>query len=125
MSKPQPLDIQFTARLAKVREGDTWTCVQLPDSAKIFGTRGLVTVTGTVDGHPFTGAFMAPGPGTRNLPVNPTVPTAAAQTADFDIGIERAHLTPDRIARCVNVAHAAVGAAEHDHSSAGAEHRRL
>jgi hypothetical protein len=42
MVDPHPLDITFTDRLGKARPGDTWTCVQLPDSAQIFDTRGLV-----------------------------------------------------------------------------------
>ncbi|HEY1531442.1 MAG TPA: DUF1905 domain-containing protein [Galbitalea sp.] len=85
-----PLDIRFSAVLGKVREGDTWTCVQLPDSATIFGTRGLVKVAGTIDGHPFRGAFMALGDGTHKLPVAGTIRRAIHKSDGDSIDV---HLT--------------------------------
>lgn len=93
MSNIGPLDITFTATLGRAREGDTWICVQLPDSAKIFGTRRLVKVSGTVNRHPFDGAFMALGDGTHKLPISTAVRRAIGTTEGDEVTI---HLTRRR-----------------------------
>ncbi len=73
---------EFQARLTARGPGGAWTFLLIPfDVNEAFGTKGRVSVSGTINGAPFRNSLMPEGDGTHAMMVNKGLQTAAKARA--------------------------------------------
>lgn len=87
MTPVGPIDVSFTARVLADAGGVQWTCVILPGSAELFGTRRAVRVAGTVDGAPLETSFMPTGDGGHMLPVKAPILRAIGKDVGDEVAV--------------------------------------
>ncbi|KNC19070.1 hypothetical protein AC792_08060 [Arthrobacter sp. RIT-PI-e] len=64
------MDVRFTAPIGVDVKGETWSCVEVPGSADLFGTGGALKATAGGDGAPLTAGLLPTGRGGHMLSIS-------------------------------------------------------
>ena len=68
---PLPLNVTFSATIGIDIKGEVWECIEVPDSAKLFGTKKGVRVDAEIDGVALPNvALMVTGKGGHMVSTN-------------------------------------------------------
>jgi hypothetical protein len=87
--------IQFKAKLCLPAEGGNWMFFRLPQTASNeLPTRNMVSVEGTMNGHPFTATLQPDSEGGHWLKVEPTLSAAANARPGGEVDVE---ISPARV----------------------------
>lgn len=89
---------RFHARLETGGEMDAWVVLPIPfDVASIFGTRGRVSVAGTLNGAPFRNSLFPAGDGTHQMMVNKALQAASGAGPNDEVEVEIARDDAPRV----------------------------
>lgn len=59
-TSPGPLDVTFSAPIGVDVKGELWSCVEVPNSAELFGTGKSLRVNARVDDEELTSVGLMP-----------------------------------------------------------------
>src|SRR5512142_2077019 len=82
---------EFKAVLKRPEGVGTWTYVDIPvDMIKAFGSKGRISIKGTINGCPFQSSALPHGDGTHYLVVNSSIRNAlgVSQGAEVKVVLE-------------------------------------
>lgn len=86
----QAIDKTFTATII-ADSNSGWPCVQMPDSARFFGTGKPVKVGGTVNGHDYEATMLPVGGGTHMLPMRAAFRKVITKGVGDDVTVRLTH----------------------------------
>jgi hypothetical protein len=89
---------RFKAHLTSRGPAGAWTFLQVPFNVeKAFGSKGRISVSGTLNGFAFQNSIMPNGDGTHSMMVNKTLQAAAKATAGDLVSVTMAVDRSERV----------------------------
>jgi hypothetical protein len=84
-----PIDVAFSGPIC-TEKNSGWTCVVVPESGGVFGTRKPVRVAGTIDGHEFQATMLPLGDGTHMVPLKAALRKVLGKAVDDRVTVHLA-----------------------------------